>query len=79
MIALLVDDEKHVRNALRMLIKWEEHGISQIFEAENGEEAIEVIGREKPQIIITDMMMPVRAAWSCSNGCRPTTLPPNQS
>ncbi|MFE4570176.1 response regulator [Paenibacillus chitinolyticus] len=60
MIALLVDDEKHVRSALRMLTKWEEHGISQIFEAENGEEAIEVIRREKPQIIITDMMMPVK-------------------
>lgn len=60
MKTLIVDDEKHVRQAIRMLIDWESTDIVEILEAENGAEAIETIRKEKPEIVITDMMMPVK-------------------
>ncbi|MBP1993448.1 response regulator [Paenibacillus eucommiae] len=60
MKALIVDDEKHVRAAIRMLVKWEAHGIDTILEAPDGQAATEIIAREAPQIIMTDMMMPVK-------------------
>jgi two-component system response regulator YesN len=58
MKALLVDDEKHVRDAVRLLVDWKRYGVEMILEAPNGQAAIELINLEKPEIIVTDMMMP---------------------
>ncbi|AWB43251.1 DNA-binding response regulator [Paenibacillus sp. CAA11] len=58
MKALIVDDEKHVREAIRLLAAWEQHGIHQILEASDGEEALAVIRQHNPQIVLTDMRMP---------------------
>ncbi|WP_258171458.1 response regulator [Paenibacillus sp. R14(2021)] len=55
---LIVDDERHVREAVRLLVEWERHGIREVFEATDGESAIQVIRKHKPEIIITDMTMP---------------------
>ncbi|MGM0847328.1 MAG: response regulator transcription factor [Bacillota bacterium] len=60
MKALIVDDEKHVREGLILLAQWEIHGIHTILEAEDGEEAIELIKEHRPEIIFTDMRMPRR-------------------
>lgn len=57
---VLVDDERHVREAVRLLVDWESLGIDEIYEAADGEEAAALIERERPGIVITDMMMPVR-------------------
>lgn len=43
MKALIVDDEKHVREGIKILGAWEQNGISEIYEAGNGEEAIHLI------------------------------------
>jgi two-component system response regulator YesN len=59
MKVLLVDDEKHVRDAIRLLVNWKQHGIETILEAQDGESAIEIVSREHPAIIMTDMMMPI--------------------
>ncbi|CAM4056145.1 response regulator [Paenibacillus alkaliterrae] len=58
MKALIVDDERHVREAIHLLVDWESHGIREIREATDGETAINVIRAWKPEIIFTDMMMP---------------------
>ncbi|MEH7254014.1 response regulator [Neobacillus niacini] len=58
MKALIVDDEKHVREGIRLLGEWEENGICEIYEAGNGEEAILLIEKFKPEIIFSDMKMP---------------------
>lgn len=58
MKAIIVDDEKHVREGLRLLGDWDKHGINMIFEAEDGEEAIKLIIEHCPEIIFTDMRMP---------------------
>ncbi|WP_409253202.1 response regulator transcription factor [Bacillus sp. SCS-153A] len=58
MKAIIIDDEKHVREGLILLAEWEKHGIDTILEAEDGEQAIELIKEHRPEIIFTDMRMP---------------------
>ncbi|MFC5648105.1 response regulator [Paenibacillus solisilvae] len=58
MKALIVDDERHVREAIRMLVDWNTYGIGTILEAQDAKTAIDLIEQERPQIIFTDMMMP---------------------
>ena len=58
MKALIVDDEKHVRDGIKILAHWEQNGIGEIYEAGNGEEAIELIQTIRPEIIFSDMKMP---------------------
>lgn len=58
MKVLIVDDEKHVRDGLRLLGNWEHYGIDHIIEATDGEEAKRLILEHQPEIIFTDMNMP---------------------
>ncbi|KXG42976.1 response regulator transcription factor [Tepidibacillus decaturensis] len=58
MKAIIIDDEAHVREAVQLLARWKQLGIDSIFEAGDGEEAMELIIKHRPEIIITDMMMP---------------------
>ncbi|WP_036720138.1 response regulator [Paenibacillus sp. JCM 10914] len=60
MKVLIVDDEIHVREAIDLLADWEDHGITEIYQAADGEEAEQLIEERKPQIVITDMRMPRR-------------------
>ena len=60
MKAIIVDDEKHVREGLMLLAKWGKVGIETIYEAEDGNEAINLITMHRPAIIFTDMRMPKR-------------------
>jgi len=56
---LVVDDEPFVREGLRVLIEWEQLGIEIVGEAENGETALALIQSLEPNIVITDIKMPV--------------------
>lgn len=56
--AMIVEDEVWVRKGIIKVIKWEELGLELAGEAENGEKALELLKREKPEIVITDMKMP---------------------
>ena len=56
---LIVDDEVIVRAWLKKCINWNDCKISVCGEASNGREALEVYKREKPDIILTDLRMPV--------------------
>lgn len=56
---LVVDDEPLIRDGLRRIIDWEEHGIEIVGEASNGEEALEAIRKFNPDILLTDIKMPV--------------------
>ena len=55
---LLVDDEDFIRRGMCYTIPWEEHGL-EVFEASNGEEALEIALRIRPDIVLTDISMPV--------------------
>lgn len=58
MKALIVDDEKHVREGIKLLADWERNEITEIYEASNGEDAIQMIQSLNPEIIFSDMKMP---------------------
>ena len=58
MRALIVDDERHVREAIRLLVDWNAHGVEEVLEAQDVASAIERIGQDQPQIVFTDMIMP---------------------
>ncbi|MDC3415821.1 response regulator transcription factor [Aquibacillus salsiterrae] len=60
MKAIIVDDEKHVREGILLLADWKKHGITEVLEAVDGEEAIALIEAHRPEIIFTDMSMPNR-------------------
>lgn len=79
MKVLLVDDEQHVRDAIRLLIDWDALGIDTILEADNGDAAVEQIKRRQPEIVVTDMRMPHRdgvglLAWLQSEACKCKTI-----
>ena len=56
---LLVDDEEAIRDGIKNFINWEKEGLQIIGEAENGKVALEKIIQLKPDIVITDLIMPV--------------------
>ncbi|MBE1441318.1 response regulator [Paenibacillus sp. OAS669] len=56
---LLVDDEMYVRKGLMSLIDWEQLGYVIAGEAENGQEALELIKELEPDLVIIDIRMPV--------------------
>lgn len=56
---LLVDDERLIRQGIIHYIDWTEKGFELIGEASNGKQALQIISENKPDIIITDIVMPV--------------------
>lgn len=55
---LLVEDEVFVRESVREIIAWEELGFTVSGEAGNGAEALDIIRRDMPDLVITDIIMP---------------------
>lgn len=55
----LVDDDRYVRKGLMNLIDWEGCGFEVCAEADNGEDALEYIQMFHPDLVITDIKMPV--------------------
>lgn len=56
---LIVEDEHIIRKGIIYQINWEELGLRVVGEAENGVQGIELIQSLRPDIVITDIMMPV--------------------
>lgn len=56
---MIVDDEVLARVGISALIPWEKHGFMLVGEAENGEKALDMAKKLHPDIIITDIRMPV--------------------
>ena len=56
--ALLVDDERIVKLAIKSMIQWEALGLELAGTASNGTSALQMIEKSKPDIIITDIKMP---------------------
>ena len=55
----IIDDERQVLNGMKRAIPWDELGAEWAGEAMNGEDGLEVIRRTLPDIVITDLYMPV--------------------
>lgn len=55
---LVVDDEFWIRENLRTILDWNAHSYEFLPPAEDGEQALSVIRKEQPDIVITDVNMP---------------------
>lgn len=55
---LIVDDESHIRMLIEQTLEdLEDEGVELLF-AENGEQALELIQKEEPNLVFLDVMMP---------------------
>lgn len=54
---LIVDDERMIREGIRRLIPWERMGIGEVFTADSGGAALDVIAARQPDILLTDLCM----------------------
>ena len=57
--ALIIDDEKHVRQAISFLGMWNENGINPPFEATDGQSALDFMEQTPVDIVLVDIKMPV--------------------
>lgn len=56
---VIVDDEVLIRQGIKHYVNWEQEGFQIVGEASNGKEALEIIEQTQPQIVITDIVMPI--------------------
>jgi len=62
---LLVDDEPEIRLLTTIIVKRAGH---EVIEAHDGEEAMKILEKERPDIILLDVMMPGASGWDiCEN------------
>ncbi len=59
MNVLLVDDEPWVLEGLRTMVNWGNHGFQICGEALNGNDALKMIQELQPELVVTDINMPV--------------------
>lgn len=70
---LIVEDLDIVREDLKNLINWQEHGFQLVGTAKNGEAGLEVFYRTHPDIVITDIRMPILDGLSMIREIRKTS------
>lgn len=63
----ITEDESIVREGLRDIIPWEKYGFEFVGEAPDGEIALPLIRKLKPDVLITDIKMPFMDGLSLSN------------
>lgn len=56
---ILVDDEQEIRESISELVNWEKTGFTFLGAAENGVDALQLIEKKVPDVLITDIKMPV--------------------
>lgn len=56
---IIVDDELDIREGLQLLVDWKEYGFNVVGEAGNGALALDNMPIWRPDLIVTDILMPV--------------------
>jgi len=67
---LIVDDEPLVQAGIRSLLNWSELDIEICGTAMNGQAALKIIEEKSPDIVITDIKMPVMSGLELVKECR---------
>lgn len=65
---VVADDEEEIRRSLVRRVKWEEIGFEVVGEAENGADALELVEKLEPDLLLTDIKMPFLSGLSCTGG-----------
>jgi len=55
---LIIDDEEPLREAIKILGQWEELSVTNVYEADNGKVALELLAQHQINIALVDMKMP---------------------
>lgn len=69
---LIVDDEPLVQIGIKSMINWADYGIEVCGAAMNGAVALEMIEEYSPEIVITDIRMPIMNGLELAKTCRDT-------
>lgn len=67
---LIVDDEPLVLIGIKSMLNWAEYGIEVCGTAMNGANALEMIGEYSPELVITDIRMPIMNGLELAKTCR---------
>ena len=70
MKVILVDDEPLVLVGLQSMLKWEDYGIEVAGTARNGALALELIDKLRPELVVTDIKMPVMDGLELQKTCK---------
>jgi len=71
---LIADDQPQVRSALQLLLK-QEPGVAVVGEAENVEEALELVAARRPDLVLLDWELPGLRAADVPKKAKPGLLP----
>ncbi len=71
---LVVDDHELTRLTLKLAFSCQEN-IQVVGLASNGQEAVEMVKRHYPDVIVLDLQMPIMDGWSAS--CKIKTIAPD--
>lgn len=66
-VVLVVDDDEDLRESVELVLEGEG---CRVLTAANGQEALDVVSREMPQVILLDMRMPVMNGWQFAEAFR---------
>ncbi|SER97251.1 two-component system, response regulator YesN [Butyrivibrio fibrisolvens] len=55
---MIADDEENIRAGLKCIMDWDDLGFSVDYEAENGEQALDIIEKSSPEVVVMDLNMP---------------------
>ena len=66
---LIVDDEPLVQAGIKSMLNWDDYDINIIGTAMNGVVAYDMIKEQSPEIIITDIKMPLMSGLELANKC----------
>jgi two-component system, OmpR family, alkaline phosphatase synthesis response regulator PhoP len=67
---LIADDEPHLRTLIQQTLEELEDDGVEIFTATNGEEALEAIRQEQPNLVFLDVMMPKKNGFDVCNAVK---------
>lgn len=67
---LIVDDEPHIRILLEQTLEEIEDKGVELFVADNGMEALEIIRSERPELVFLDVMMPKMNGFEVCNAVK---------
>jgi two-component system response regulator YesN len=67
---LMADDEPLVLVGLQTMLNWDNYGIEICGTARNGGQAMELIEKHRPDIVVTDIRMPIASGLELMVSCR---------
>lgn len=73
---VIVEDEEIIRRGLVCTIDWLKMGARVVGEAANGREALQIIQKTRPQVVLTDIKMPVMDGIALTEALRAEKNPP---